>query len=434
MYIFGDSTAFPLRENFLDTLLSTVRTCSALFSLECDLTKSLSEVQRVQAAAAVELAGLENLQNELIKSLKGAQGAASTQAAQLMSQAASKVLQQTRNQVNSLRDQAIAKATPGNVTTRVRGILSAFWVKNQLPHTRWSFFWRIGQDGEARADLRAIAKAVSVDFRTQIGSDQIWSAPILVSSLVPNIHVNIPIWTRRCKGTQTESESLSDYDIIEVDSSQSRQRFVLRRNGKAKHAIMITLADAAQSAPTIALIDEQQDVMGDTHRLAPGEIAMLSKLWNLLLEQHGSLIESRSEVAKMTMGNRSIETISHPSEIAEELLQIVAPLAREIRLRSRVPGELILKRATTKGRREEIFMSRDDLQDEYKMLPDRFRRVFDAMGLGNESTCDFVTMLGTEHYAKTQGKDRPRSPRVIAAAADAVEAKLDSVLLSIEAA
>lgn len=430
MYSYGDSTAFPLRENFLDTLMSTVRACTALFAIECELTTSDAKVREARSAAEIEFARLDSLQDELVKTLTGAEGAPSSQAAQILSQAAAKVLGQTRTRIHASRDQAIAKATPRNLNARVRRILTSFWLTNELPHTRWRFRWRIDKDGEARTYLCASSKGVSVDFRTQIGGNEIWSAPVLVSSLMPNLAIEVPIWTRRCKGTQTKEESLDDYQIIEVDSSASRQRFVLRRSGKAKHALMITLADAAQSAPTVALIDEQHDVMGDSHRLSVNEVERLGKLWNLLLEHSPSLLQSRSELAKVTIGNRNIETITRPSEIAEELLQIVAPLVREIRLRSRVPGELILKRNTGKGRREEIFISRESIQQQYQSLPERYQRIFDAMGLGNESTCDFMTMLGSQLKAK----GRPRSSRVVSTLAEAMDADLEAVLLEIEAA
>jgi hypothetical protein len=285
------------------------------------------------------------------------------------------------------------------------------------------------KDGVPCADVRGVAKDISVDFKTQISDQQIWATAIPVSSLRSNMRIHVPTWTRKSKGTQTQSESLEEYDIIEVDSSQSRQRLVLRRNAKAKHSVMLTLADPSQSAPTVALLDEHDEVAGEIHQLHADEIGEVSKLWNLLLENLTPLVKSRCSLSKISFGNRDISNFSHPSEVAETLLQQVAPLAREIRLRSRVPGELILKRATTKGRREEIFMSREDLQKQYESLPDQYRRVFDAMGLGNESTCDFVTMLG----GKLDSRERPRSQRALSLD-NTMDASLDSVLLSIEAA
>lgn len=455
MYSFGDSTTFPLQENFLDTLMATVRASAALFAYECTLHAAGAEARDARMAADLELAKLVGFQSALVATLSSAEGPASTQAANLLREAAARVLAQTRNQVTAQRDQIVKNAKPKNVSGEMHRILSRFWLTNQLPKTRWSFYWREDAEGAMRADLRATAKTVSADFRTEISEEEIWGAPISVSSLMPSIEINVPVWKRRIKGTECAPESLDGYEIFELDSSPSRQRLVLRRINKAKHSVMITLADAAQSSPTIVLIDEQQDFMGDVHVLSKADTEQVSKLWNLLLGQRNALIESRSALGEVSFANRNVNTIADPSRVAEAMLAMVAPLTREIRLRSRVPGELILKRNLGKGRREEIFMSRDSLQEHYANLPDKYRRVFDAMGLGNESTCDFVTMLDHEIEDKPKGRSQrtkagrkkpvgamtSRSHQTMAqrgpVPSDTLESEfdeLDSVLLDIEAA
>ncbi len=434
MYSFGDSTTFPLKENFLDTLMATVRASAALFAYELTLHAAGSEAREARMSADLELAKLVGFQNALVATLNSAEGEASGQAAALLREAAAKVLGQTRHQVTSQCDRIVANAKPKNVSGEMHNILSRFWLTNQLPNTRWSFYWRPDSEGVMRADLRATAKSVSADFRTEISKSEIWGAPIAVSSLMSNLEIDIPVWKRRSKGTECAAESLEGYEIVEVDSSPSRQRLVVRRINKAKYSVMITLADAAQSSPTIVLIDDEQENMGDVHVISKANTEELSKLWNVLLAQRNSLVESRNVLGQVSFANRNVNTIADPSRVAEAMLAMVAPLTREIRLRSRVPGELIIKRNLSKGRREEIFMSRDDLQAVYAHLPDQYRRVFDAMGLGNESTCDFVTMLGQE-YDELPPK---RSERTVAqrppVPADTIDTDLESVLLDIEAA
>jgi hypothetical protein len=452
MYSFGDSTTFPLQENFLDTLMATVRTSAALFAYECKLHAAGAEARDARVAADLELAKLVGFQNAIVATLSCAEGPASVQAAQLLREAAARVLAQTREEVTAKCNRIVVSAKPKNVSGEMHKILSAFWLTNQLPKTRWSFYWRPDAEGEMRADLRATAKSVTADFRTEISAEEIWGAPISVSSLMPSIEISVPVWKRRAKGTECALELLDGYEIYEVDSSPSRQRLVLRRINKPKYSVMITLADAAQSGPTIVLIDGEQDNLGDVHVLSSSDTEKISKLWNLLLGQRSVLIASRSALGEVSFANRNVNTIADPSRVAEAMLAMVAPLTREIRLRSRMPGELILQRNLGKGRREEIFMSRDSLQAHYANLPDKYRRVFDAMGLGNESTCDFVTLLGHELADKPIGRpqraasarNKPigamtsRSQPTIAqrgpVAADTLETQLDSVLLDIEAA
>jgi hypothetical protein len=359
------------------------------------------------------------------------------QASEILQQAAAKVLGRTRQQVMATCDQITAEAKPVGVGRQIHKILSQFLLTQELPHTRWSFCWGMDAEGATRATLRATAKSMCADFQTAISQSEFWGAPISVSALLPELDLGIPVWNRKTKGSETAVGSLAGYEITQVEESPSRQRIVLRRIGKnkSKHSLRITLVDANQGSPTIVLLDEQQAVLGDTHVLRSDEKQLVATLWDLIMEERSSLVVARCAVKDVSFANQNINTMDNPSEAAEAMLAMVAPLAREIRLRSRVPGELILKRNIGEGRREEIFMSRDALQEHYASLPDRYRRVYDSMGLGNESTCDFVTMIGHELKSPPRERSQPRTPLARKAPEpDSMDMALDSVLLDIEAA
>lgn len=414
MYSFGDSTAFPIRGNFLDTLTRTVRACSALFTLECELEESQDQVHEIHKAVTAELSRHESLEVALNLAIGQVPGSASMQTADLLRRTHLSILQKARQALLNERERLVAQATPKNMAARVKEVLSALWLDVELPHTQWSYRWRIDDTDTAKTQLHAQIRGLTASFFAAPPKDSLWSGEIPVSSLLRSLQVKTPVWSRRSKGTQTKQVELADYSIIEIESALSRQRLVLRRGGKAKHALLITLADAAQSHPTISLVDEQQGALGEQHELSLPETEELYKLWALIQEHQAELVSSRSGLSNLCIDNRQVETFDHPSEVAETLLGCIAPLAREIRLRSRVPGELILKRSTGEGRREELFLPRDTLQALYKDLPERFRRVFDAMGLGQESTRELVTMLCDSKPG------RQRSARVVSSTSDAL--------------
>src|SRR5690606_1167786 len=73
------------------------------------------------------------------------------------------------------------------------------------------------------------------------------------------------------------------------------------------------------------------------------------------------------------------------------MLMSLAPIVREIRVRSRVPGELVLKRDLGDGRREEVFIPRRDLESKFEVLPYEYQACFSAVGLGGEATSAFIS-------------------------------------------
>ena len=69
-----------------------------------------------------------------------------------------------------------------------------------------------------------------------------------------------------------------------------------------------------------------------------------------------------------------------------EVLAQLTPLARTIRERSRVHGELVLKRDLGGNRREELYVPRAQLSQHFAKLPPEYRKPFEEMGVTGEDT------------------------------------------------
>jgi hypothetical protein len=88
----------------------------------------------------------------------------------------------------------------------------------------------------------------------------------------------------------------------------------------------------------------------------------------------------------MRLGDSPMEQIGDPALIGQAILAQLATLIRHTRQKSRVPGELIVKRDVGDGRREELFIPRAALERRFATLPPEYRRYFDDAGLGRDQT------------------------------------------------
>ena len=70
---------------------------------------------------------------------------------------------------------------------------------------------------------------------------------------------------------------------------------------------------------------------------------------------------------------------AQPSLLVERIIAQLVPETREIAARSQSVGELVLRRALGGDRREEIFLSKQDLKAKIEPLNDRNRALFDAL-------------------------------------------------------
>jgi hypothetical protein len=69
------------------------------------------------------------------------------------------------------------------------------------------------------------------------------------------------------------------------------------------------------------------------------------------------------------------------ADFIERFLRVLAPMVHEIGQRSLMPSELVLRRALTDDRREEIFVSKATLREKYASLAPSVRALFTPLGL-----------------------------------------------------
>src|SRR5688500_4275400 len=65
MYRFGDGTPFPLRENFIDTIVAAVDGCVSLYRIEQEVEDRILRQRESEKASAEELRRLDALKSLL---------------------------------------------------------------------------------------------------------------------------------------------------------------------------------------------------------------------------------------------------------------------------------------------------------------------------------------------------------------------------------
>jgi hypothetical protein len=98
-----------------------------------------------------------------------------------------------------------------------------------------------------------------------------------------------------------------------------------------------------------------------------------------------ALGDNRTGLVSVDIDAVPITQHEHPRVLAERLIAAVAPTVQRIALRSRSPGELVLRRMLGDNRREEIFVSTAELWKRLDGLPLHAREVFAPLQLGGES-------------------------------------------------
>lgn len=399
-YLYGDATPFPLDENFIDTIGAAVDACVALFQADSDAVSKRVRALQVQKIADEELRRLDVLGKAIQAALRpmvadGKPERPAQAAAQRIGGSAVTTIKNARAGVMRRRDAAMRAAIGDQLGQRVFEAIEHFLLRHQLPKTQWSLRWTAGERaGEARAQALAVGPSkLQSTFSIAIPDARQWSGPLRLAALEPSLILKL----QRSggvlrRGPRISKVALHKLHITEIEISSAREGFVLRTSArKPSPGYRVVMFENDQSTPTITRIDEEGRSAGKPMTLAGEDAVALGRLWNAIHRGMYDLLRYRGRAETIRLGDTPARQLDEPAELAEAILSALAPLVRQMRLRSRVPGELVLKRDLGDGRREELFVPRREIELKYSVLSSEHRACFEAIGLGGEATREFVT-------------------------------------------
>lgn len=397
-YLYGDATPFPIDENFIETLSALTEACVGLFRVENAAHERDEQIAAARAACERDIAELGKLAQAIEPILAGFAEAgiptAASTTAQLIAGSAREALTEATRRATSTRDQAIQSANALDVAGDLRRAVSPFFAHHQLPGTSFGAKWRYRPSTE-RSEATIFGRTpddIELALAAAIPTGSFWAQPLRVADCDASLSVQLSKEGGLLgKSTKTRREGLHKLVVVEVERTAGRRVLILASPGK-KSGPGLSIVWSGSGDCRICRVDNTDDGAGDGGERMRGENqAATDLLWSWVEKRVPELIATRSTLSRIRY--ESDDDCEVPGELAETLLRAVAPFVREMRKRSRVPGELALKRDLGDGRREELFVPRAELCAKYAELPDSQRRAFEAAGLSNEPTQEFVTTM-----------------------------------------
>jgi hypothetical protein len=384
MYRYGDGTPFPLDENFIETLTAAVETCTNAFVPLTELDARREKARDVRREADKELGRLADLEATVINALApfgpidGKKPGLTQQVSQKIAASAKTAMIEARRQVDSRVSATEAQAAPHTCSSAVLKALQPFFEEQQLPNTKWIMSWDV-RGAEPSANAVATAGRISASFHL---TPDPYRAPIRVEQLSEGVIVHM--MKRGVFGKAKPAPvDLGKYVMVAFERNTHESIVTLKENPN-KSALGLRFAVTETSATWVS-ITASGDADGDPNPLDTDDVAPIRQLIERAHKALKDLITHRTLV-DLSLGTTALADLEEPRIIPLELLSQLTPLSRSIREKSRMSGELILKRDIGDGRREELFVPRATLAAQFARLPHEYRRPFEDMGITSEET------------------------------------------------
>jgi hypothetical protein len=393
-YLYGDSTTFPVDENFLETLRDVCDAVAALLRADGSLMRARERAEEARRFSLKETAELEQIAGGLVRTLEppmsGGVSPSAARAAGRVLQAARGVLESARGECGVRRDEALRGVerelheVRGMVARHLEGLLA----RRQLPQTVWRLSWRAGV-GEARATAKvqgAAAMGLTTTMDLDIPAAHLWAGAVRVKQLDRKIDIELPREGGLLRRAGKATHRLDGWMVTEVEVAPERVAMVLRRHARGPaDGLEIVVRDQSGPAPCVRRLRPGGGPMGAEILLQGASTRNVERVWRRVAETMRDLERRRSRLLGASFAGKPIAQLDRPARLASAMVEAVAPLSREIRRKSSAVGELSLKRDIGGGKREELFVPIAELTRRFDGVGGAERIVLQVMGLAGES-------------------------------------------------
>jgi len=383
-YLYGDSVPFPLQYNFLQTLETFVGAAARAVQLHFDF----DEVQAQNAMAATHrvraLGELEGVHRAAMQALHDAAARSSEPSAQeyarQVEEHANRIVEGHRVSAESAgeREQASMRGDSERRRAEMRTAVESFLTAGRLQAVETRVTMRLVNGKNEINALFLNADGIVSSFTLAAAQTATWAAPRKVSDFAHGMDLSVGVKKSLFKRTvQPEVVHLDDYTIGGFDIADDTCEIRLRKKADQVDTLIFKLQrlDTELLAEVFRAGEE-----GASHLDAPDR-AQLERLWQLLRAGSVDALGRKERLLSISIDGQDVFENGLVMPFIQRLVAQLAPTVAEIGKRSPNAEELSLKHEDDSGRREEIYVRKQDLVAKLQPLSRDARAVFAPLGL-----------------------------------------------------
>lgn len=386
-YLFGDSTPFPLPFDFLRTLEAFMAAGTRVVQAEHHAQKAANNAFSARIERAQGLEKVAHLHASALSALDESvrpKHALAAEYAKKLTQRATGLLNELRAGVDEAneRDDTAATAERERANKEIEARLRTFFQVARLPvvSTRLTTTLTEGRP-DARASLVHPGN-IGAAFTLSTAKSPAWGAPRKVADLIGSTELLLSIKKSWIGNKVTlEPMRLDDWVIGSADLGEAVAAIAVRKKPDQKDAIIFRLK--REQGRLSALVDRPGDPNASLvpPTAEPSDIPHLERLWSALASKFDDIIEERAAVTSISLDGEDVLLRGIGQKLIERIVSVLAPTTLEVARRSPNATELSLKREGEGGRREELYLKREQLIGTLEPLPRDGRAVFAPLGL-----------------------------------------------------
>ena len=390
-FLYGDSAPFPLGYDFLATLDAFMAAATRIVRLEFasrDAALGVDEAARLRGIGQSEL---DRFHDVVTMSIQVASNEmrhpSAVEFSRQLSHWASSYADAERQRMTTANDQDLARIradSEGRIHEQ-RAALAQFLKAVRLPVLATNMSATLVVQGkEAHHEVSAQfdhPDGLYSAFSLVPSRLESWNQPRLVRDFAEGTELMVGVEKSWLRGTVTPKQVLvDDWIVTEFAFSDDVFEITLKKR-VADHeslSFRVERGDAGLIGKVSSTGDASSALDGP---LTPHDLASLERVWRAIAVSAQELANHKGDLLEVSLDGQAVFEHRLVLPFVARLITTFAPTVHEIALRSPSSQELSLKRETEAGRREEIYLRKDELLGKLQPLTAEGRRIFAPLGL-----------------------------------------------------
>jgi hypothetical protein len=242
-----------------------------------------------------------------------------------------------------------------------------------------------GKDGRGRHEMSAVfdnPDGIQTAFNLGAHKSAAWSAPRKMSELVPGVELMVGVDKSWLRGTVTPKQvNVDEWILTQFELADDAFALVIRRKLAEKEALQFTLRRTEAGLTGTVEHPGHANAEALSGPLGSGDLAALDRVWQALRVACREVLEQKEQLVTVSLDGTPVFEGGLVIPFVVRLVTMFAPTVREIAKRSPNEHELSLKQESEGGRREEIYLRKEQLVSKLQPLSSIGREVFAPLGL-----------------------------------------------------
>ena len=384
-YLYGDSHPFPDGYDFLTELRQFVKASSHALRLshEADaLEQTLGERAQEHLHAIEALAAFFDNLTQLVSDRAARSGVP-----HLVGPYAREILQAVESTGQRAR-QARAEdldADQVEVTSKIserraelRQVLADYLLTDPLPTLSWALSLALSGTAPHGQCVLSHPDALTSSFTLDVTGDTFWGRAVKVSDLTQGLTLQVG-WKKAFLRSSLHPDvaTLDDFYIGELELGPDSLELHLRKKPDAPRDAFLLSLDVDGQGVTVAKVAKRGDADNDPPFASPPEdVPKIEELAEALRRSCASLLARKRRLLFMQLEGHDVLDRGLVRPLFDRIAARMAPVAEQVSAHSPNPSELSLKVERPDGRREELYLRKQELVDMVAPLPPQAQTLY----------------------------------------------------------